>query len=714
MPDLKNGLFKTLSQLEENKTARAIRTGIIIMIPIIIIRSFADLCLNLPIASYQELLHTPALAALCKSIHMLSYATRSYFSVLLAISIGWSFAHEWRLPFYQAILQALLSTSCFLIFISTGAASFQNEFVSLSGVMSCLLAAIIASRLYLWLLYKIKPFIPANIPDLHGIVYAVLPFFAVLVIFIILQDIILYIGNGACLQTQISLYLNHFFLQFSRMPLLAGTIFVVLVHFLWFFGINGHNVLSAINDDYYGVLLQNNLTAIAAGQDPVHIITYVFNNVYTLMGGSGSVLALILAIFICSRQKNIRTIAKISLLPSCFNISEIINFGIPLVWNPIFFLPFLLVPVINLQIAYWATVYHIVPVIATVVNWTTPALLSGYIATGSLQGAGLQFGLLALDVLIYIPFVRFYDDQQDYHFTRLVRSLEKHYQQKELTLEQLRIADFSNDQQIIYTMLVNDLADHLAQNKLYLLYQPQFDAQGHFLGAEALLRWPHPVAGFIYPPLIIALAKLGGLLPTLEQFIFHEACRSIATLEHQLDSHFKISVNITGDSLKYATLENSLEQAIQEYTIDPAELWIEITEQDAIASTNESMQKLKHLKSKGHKLLIDDFGMGHTSVTYLRTNIFDVVKLDGSITRNVLESENNQQIISSLVTLSKKLDLMVIAEFVDNAPQLDKLIELGCDAFQGYLYSKPLPLTELLDQLKQSPINNPPSNDKQS
>ena len=81
MPDLKNGLFKTLSQLEENKTARAIRTGIIIMIPIIIIRSFADLCLNLPIASYQELLHTPALATLCKSIHMLSYATRSYFSV---------------------------------------------------------------------------------------------------------------------------------------------------------------------------------------------------------------------------------------------------------------------------------------------------------------------------------------------------------------------------------------------------------------------------------------------------------------------------------------------------------------------------------------------------------------------------------------------------------------------------------------------------------
>ena len=91
--------------------------------------------------------------------------------------------------------------------------------------------------------------------------------------------------------------------------------------------------------------------------------------------------------------------------------------------------------------------------------------------------------------------------------------------------------------------------------------------------------------------------------------------------------------------------------------------------------------------------------MGHTSITYLQTDIFSVVKLDGSITRNVLEDKNSQEIIASIVSLSKRLHLLVIAEFVETAQQRDKLAELGCDAFQGYLYSKPVPLEEIIAML---------------
>ena len=136
-------------------------------------------------------------------------------------------------------------------------------------------------------------------------------------------------------------------------------------------------------------------------------------------------------------------------------------------------------------------------------------------------------------------------------------------------------------------------------------------------------------------------------------------------------------------------------EAVEASAIDPARLWIEITEQDAIDTTTDALEKLKRIKAKGHHLLIDDFGMGHTSVAYLKTNLFDIIKLDGSITRNVLQDGNNQKIVASLIQLGRTMRLKVIAEYVDNIPQRDKLQSLGCDAFQGYLYSQPISADDL-------------------
>ena len=99
--------------------------------------------------------------------------------------------------------------------------------------------------------------------------------------------------------------------------------------------------------------------------------------------------------------------------------------------------------------------------------------------------------------------------------------------------------------------------------------------------------------------------------------------------------------------------------------------------------------------------------MGHTSVSYLRTNLFNVVKLDGAITRSVLENQNSQEIISSLISLSKSLNLQVIAEYVETVSQRDKLASLGCDAFQGYLYSKPISQEELLELLRRQQSSQP-------
>jgi lactose/cellobiose-specific phosphotransferase system IIC component len=664
------------------------------MIPLIIIKCFALMMIDLPISAYQSFLHTPTAAFFLDGATDAMSVIDGYFALLMTVSISWSYGREKDVQSVQTILFPLLASVCFLILIGFHTESFQPVYMTHEGVLSCLIAVFAAGAIYFWLLkqfhigydhthYKIDT-------QLHDIVYSIIPLFSVMLLFILAQQVILYLTGGACLQLELVNMMNSFFHLFAAIPLLSTAFFLLMVQCLWFLGINGNNILYDINDNYFSALSQENMIAAASGLVPPNIITSNFTSPYLMIGGSGDVLGLVLALFVFSSSRGSRTIAKLGVLPSVFNISEIVSFGVPIVCNPVFLVPFLTAPLLNLIIAYTATALQFVPIPINEVNWTTPLFISGYITTGAFSGSVLQLVLVLADFLLYAPFVRLSDEQREFRFMEAVRSLERYYQKLEGIHEQLRLEDLSDVQHGIVDLLMNDLAEALEDRQLFMVYQPQVDSHGHFLGAEALLRWQHSTAGFIYPPLIIALAKKAGILPDLERFIFNEACHTIAELDRQLDTPFKISVNITGDSLKYDGLEELLETAVDAAAIDPARLWIEITEQDAIDTTTDALETLKRIRTAGHHLLIDDFGMGHTSLAYLKTNLFDIIKLDGSITRNVLQDGNNQKIISSLILLSRTMKLKVIAEYVDNVPQRDKLRLLGCDAFQGYLYSQPI------------------------
>ncbi len=148
-------------------------------------------------------------------------------------------------------------------------------------------------------------------------------------------------------------------------------------------------------------------------------------------------------------------------------------------------------------------------------------------------------------------------------------------------------------------------------------------------------------------------------------------------------------------------VEGYIRQTMEQKGIDAHMLWIEITEQDILPQTDVVVRKLEELKKQGHKLLIDDFGMGHTSLLYLQSEYFDVVKLDGSLTRPLLKSHTNQKIVRSIIELGQELGVNVIAEFVENREQRDLLDTLGCHCYQGYLYAKPLELEEFITYMKQ-------------
>ena len=228
-----------------------------------------------------------------------------------------------------------------------------------------------------------------------------------------------------------------------------------------------------------------------------------------------------------------------------------------------------------------------------------------------------------------------------------------------------------------------------------MLYQPQVDADGKCVGAEANLRWNHPVYGMIYPPLIIYLAEDGGILPELEDYIVDTVCHAIQKVKSRYHSTFKISVNFTAHSL-LGDIESCINNAMKKYDVRPQELWIEITEQDVLLQVDTVTEKMKRLRAAGHKLLIDDFGMGHTSLLYLNSHTFDIVKLDGSLVRDLLINETNQTIVRSIVELTDKLGMRVIAEFVETEEQKVVLEKLGCLCYQGHLYSKPVVLESFI------------------
>ena len=143
-------------------------------------------------------------------------------------------------------------------------------------------------------------------------------------------------------------------------------------------------------------------------------------------------------------------------------------------------------------------------------------------------------------------------------------------------------------------------------------------------------------------------------------------------------------------------IEACIKEKMRKHNVEPDKLWIEITEQEMITHSDMVINKINRLKKVGHVLLIDDFGMGHTSLLYLQSNYFDVVKLDGSLVKNLLKNTTNQKIVKSVVELADTLDVKVIAEYVETEEQRDLLSSLGCKWYQGYLYSKPVELKEFI------------------
>lgn len=397
----------------------AIRDGFITLMPATIIASFWVLINNLVFGS-TGLLGKYAWAMKLTAIGGQIYnATLGILAILIAYTIGERLAQEYKDPdpafggvfgviSFFVLLPAALDVTTAKGKVVNVAAIFTQSETSATGMF----LAIIASLLGVTLLCKLNrnKHLQIKMPD--SVPPALARSFNVLIpafLVTLLLGLIEFLAEVG-LHTNVPDLITKFFqapLVGSFQTLIGVLIYVFLSNFLWAFGLHGTFILGSIGEPVLLTSLQQNMDALKAGVALPNIVTKPFLDAFAWCGGGGMILCLVLAILIGSKRDDYRTMGKIGLVPSLFNVSEPIMFGLPVVFNPIIGIPLVVTPLVTTTIAYFATSAGLVARTSVMTPWTTPAIISGYLATnGDIRASILQIILIVIGTLIYLPFVR--------------------------------------------------------------------------------------------------------------------------------------------------------------------------------------------------------------------------------------------------------------------------------------------------------------------
>ena len=242
----------------------------------------------------------------------------------------------------------------------------------------------------------------------------------------------------------------------------------------------------------------------------------------------------------------------------------------------------------------------------------------------------------------------------------------------------------------------SDLPIGLQENQFLLYYQPLVDREGCVTGVEALLRWRHPARGLVAPADFIPVAEDTGLILPLGQWALETACEQLAAWAARPETAgLSIAVNVSVRQFRHPDFVEMVMAAIQRSGIRPYRLKLELTESLLADRMEITIAKMGTLKALGVTLSLDDFGMGYSSLSVLKRLPLDQLKIDKSFVADLLTDRNDAAISRAIIALAQSLSLEVVAEGVETQAQLDFLIDLGCGLFQGYLFSRPLPIEQL-------------------
>ena len=248
--------------------------------------------------------------------------------------------------------------------------------------------------------------------------------------------------------------------------------------------------------------------------------------------------------------------------------------------------------------------------------------------------------------------------------------------------------------------LMDDLRQALPRQQLRLFYQIQVNEQG-VVGAEALLRWQHPERGLVSPMAFIPLAEETGLIVPIGAWVLQTACAQLrAWQDDPLTRHLRLAVNISARQFRQPNLVEQVFEVLRKTGVDPVKLEFELTESLMLDNVADGIVKMQALRDAGIRFSLDDFGTGQSSLSYLKRLPLDQIKIDQSFVRDITTDPNDAAIVRTIIGMAKNLGLNVIAEGVETEQQRDFLDRNGCNAYQGYLFGKPVPIEEFPMELR--------------
>ncbi|MCG8507535.1 MAG: GGDEF domain-containing phosphodiesterase, partial [Sphingomonadales bacterium] len=250
----------------------------------------------------------------------------------------------------------------------------------------------------------------------------------------------------------------------------------------------------------------------------------------------------------------------------------------------------------------------------------------------------------------------------------------------------------------------NRLRRAIEDDELALHYQPQVSLpSGAIHGVEALIRWQHPALGPVPPETFMEVAGEAGLLPEIGDWVLRRSLGDLAEWTGRGIAPIHVSVNVSADLMRRGHVTEMALDALAESGVDAGRLTLELTESVILEDLDAAIEAMGLLRGYGIRFALDDFGTGYSALSYLKALPFDCLKVDRSFVQDIETSAEARAVIRAIIGMAKTLNMVVAAEGVESEGQLERLIEEGCDLYQGFLCSEPLPADGLLGFLKEWP-----------
>ncbi len=675
----------------------AVRSGLIVTMPLVLLGCCAILLNSFPLPAYKSLMEDLFGPNWRMFGVFIWNGTFAVMSLIMLFSIGQHVAEQYNAanPVVQVspIIMGLIAFASLVCLIEVNEGMLPQRWIGVAGLFVAMLVALLSSRFFLFFFSfkNLRLHLPGGSTDL-----AVPHAFNSLVPGMLTVLIFVCVGVGA--HAIFNAPLHEVMHAMIRKPfdivgegVQRGVLYIASLQGLWFFGIHGANVLDPITHDIYGAAMAANEAAAAAGKPLPHIMTKTFMDTFVFMGGAGTSISLAGALLIFGKTQANRKLATLSIVPGIFNINEVLLFGLPVILNPVMLVPFFFTPLILVLLSYAAVASGLVPGTRMTVEWTTPILLNGYMTTGSIKGTMLQLVNITIGIFAYAPFVLISNKMSAKRIGIAFRHLLARSCTTANSPSGQRCIDQRDDAGSLARGLLADLEEaRLSGRELYLEFQPQVSAAtGRVEGVEALLRWKHPHHGPIPAPITIALAEDSAMIRPLGLWVLDQACSVRKAWLNAGIEELIMAVNLSALQLE-DSLPDNVTRILQRYSLPPDLLELEVTESGVLDTGTPESQVLSRLHAMGLRISIDDFGMGHSSLKYLKQFPVTAVKIDGAISREVVTNPICADIVASITRLCRARGMTSVAEFVENDAQVAVLREQGVDLFQGYKFSRSL------------------------